>query len=404
MRILLITDSYPPEIRSASHLMYELANELNSRGHKVVVVTSWPEYNLSSDQQTENFSESMVQDGVQVIRCRSLPHHNVNFILRGIAQLTLPRIYRRALLRHHSDDFDVTLVYSPPLTLASLGITMKRRAGIPFILNVQDVFPQNAIDLGVLRNPLLVAMFRWMERRAYRRAEKILVHSEGNRKFLATQFPDRSHKLNVLHNWTDLERFEEPTNAIDFRQVLNLDDRLVFMFAGVMGPSQKLEMIIDAARRQSNNLPDVLFLLVGDGTERQKLENRARGLSNVRFHAFVSRDDYPALVTASDVGLVSLSSANHTPVVPGKILDYMAGSLPVLGLLNRESDGHALIREAKCGYTAPSDDPAAIDAAIIKTYESRKTLQDLGRNGRRYARENFSKQRTVDQLLKLIAR
>ncbi|MGY8993141.1 MAG: glycosyltransferase family 4 protein, partial [Rhodospirillales bacterium] len=283
MRILLVTDSYPPEIRSASHLMYELANELNSRGHKVVVVTSWPAYNLSAGQQTENFSESMVEEGVKVVRCRSLPHHNVNFLIRGIAQLTLPRIYRQTLLRHHTDDFDVTLVYSPPLTLASIGITMKRRAGVPFILNIQDVFPQNAIDLGVLRNPLLIAMFRWMERRAYRQANKILVHSEGNRKFLEARFPDRAKKLNVLHNWTDLERFETPTKAIDFRQTLGLDDRLVFMFAGVMGPSQKLEILVDAARRHVTSLPEILFLLVGDGIERKTLESRAQGLSNVRF-------------------------------------------------------------------------------------------------------------------------
>ena len=124
MNILLVTDSYPPEIRSASHLMLELAEELHHRGHRVTVITTWPEYNLDQAEAPRAFDEIEVENGITVIRVRTLPHHNVNYIVRGISQLLMPVQFLMKLRRHRIRP-DAAIVYSPPLPLALVGPTLR---------------------------------------------------------------------------------------------------------------------------------------------------------------------------------------------------------------------------------------------------------------------------------------
>src|SRR3989338_10944804 len=156
--ILLITDSYPPEIRSASHLMLELAEELVKRQYKVTVVTCAAQYNLDTTEKNDGI-EARVENNVRVIRLKHLAHHKVNFVLRGIAQLILPYLFIRKIKKLINTKIDVAIVYSPPLPLAYVGVWMQKRFQAKFILNIQDIFPQNAIDLGVLKNKLIIQCF-----------------------------------------------------------------------------------------------------------------------------------------------------------------------------------------------------------------------------------------------------
>lgn len=401
MNILLVTDAYPPEIRSSSHLMLELAQELRGRGHQITVLTSWPRYNLSSPQAAMNIGAKAVEDGVTIIRVKTLPHHKVNFIMRGIAQLMMPRQFLRALSRHGELSYDAVIVYSPPLPLAGVGSALRRK-GAFFALNIQDVFPQNAIDLGVLRNPLLIAMFRAMERAAYRNADRILVHSESNLELLKRDNPRAAGKLGVLHNWVDGESYKLPASR-RFREQYGLQEKFIIGFAGVMGPSQQLDLIVEAAAKL-RDLEELAFLFVGDGGESENLKALADrlGADNVHFQPFIPREDYPELLKNLDVGLVCLSPKNHTPVVPGKLLTYMAANLPVLAVLNRESDGNAIVRAADCGLAVPSDDKTAISNAIRDMFENRARLSEWGANGQTYVEANFEKAAVISELEKYL--
>lgn len=397
MNILLVTDAYPPEIRSSSHLMLELAEELVDRGHHLTVLTSWPRYNLSTPSAADGLGENENADGITVIRVHTLPHHKVNFIVRGIAHLVMPRQFLRALKRHSRERFDAVIVYSPPLPLAMVGRAMRKR-GAYFALNIQDLFPQNAIDLGVLNNPLLIAMFCAIERRAYAAADRILVHSQSNLEFLKRENPQATDKLAVLHNWVDAKEYCGP-NSTRFRQRYELDGKFIIGFPGVMGPSQQLDLIIRAAANLQF-LEDIAFLFVGDGGELENLKSLATdlGATNTHFHPFVPRADYPELLKNLDAGLVCLSPRNHTPVVPGKLLTYMAAALPVLAVLNRESDGNQIVRTANCGLAVPSDDESAIVAAITEIYENREKLPTWGANGQAYVDLHFDKAAVITEL------
>lgn len=406
MRILLVTDAYPPEIRSASHLMVELAEELHVRGHEVIVVTSYPEYNLDDSSRSQRWDECTREGAITVIRVKTLPHHNVNFLVRGVSQITMPRLFLAAVRRHISERIDASIVYSPPLPLAKVGSILKRTKGTRFVLNVQDIFPQNAVDLGVLKNPVLIRFFETMERRAYRNADAVTVHSEGNRRFLLERGRVASGTLSVLHNWIDVDAVRAADGKRDFREEYGLHSSFIFLFAGVMGPSQGLDMVLNVAEI-TKDLSDVVFLLVGDGMEKERLVARAArdGLSNVIFKPFVSKEAYAALVNSVDVGVVSLTSRNKTPVVPGKILGYMAAGKPVLAYLNAESDGHELLRDARCGVSVVSDRTTEeLAVAACELYGDRAKLRELGENGRRYVTENFEKRVCVDEIERLLTR
>ena len=386
--------------------MLELAQELSSRGHQVTVITTWPEYNLDQNLGLLDFKESELEDGIRVLRVKTLPHHNVNYVIRGLAQLLMPWQFLRKL-RQYKIKPEAVVVYSPPLPLALVGSRLKRK-GIRYLLNVQDLFPQNAIDLGILRNPLQIKFFKALEKHAYETADVVTVHSEGNKAVLRHEHPNISDHLRILHNWVDVDHHAtvSPTEkniGENYRAKWGITQRHIAVFAGVMGPSQYLDLILDIAQSMQDHT-DLLFLLVGDGKEKQRLQALAesKNLSNVRFEGFVSRNAYPKLLEACTIGLVCLSHQNRTPVVPGKILGHMAAGLPIAAFLHSASDGHQLIRDAKCGVSGDSANKMACVNAMKELLANEEKLQLLGKAGQNYAIAHFSKEVCVTQLEQML--
>jgi len=378
--------------------MQELAETLRERSHKVFVATSYPGHNLAEGTQECRFKAVTDESGIQVLRIRTMPAHMVGYLLRGISQLVLPYVFFFRIKQLIQEKIDVVIVYSPPLPLAIAGKKVKDFFGARYILNIQDLFPQNAIDLGILKNRALIKFFENMEADAYAAADDLVVHSESNRRFLLERKRVELGKVNVIHNWIDTEPFRRATRTGRFRKLYGIEDSFVILFAGVLGPSQGLELIIDIASRLTN-FPGICFLLVGDGMEKEKLMQMAAnaGATNVVFKPFVSKEDYPELVKDADIGLVCLSCSNKTPVVPGKILGYMAASIPVAAFLNRESDGHDVIRDAQCGFSSVSDDAASAAEIIVKMYND-KELGRYGKNGFRYVNNNLDKEICIRNL------
>ena len=341
------------------------------------------------------------EDGVRVLRVKMLIHPNqkVNFIGRGLSHLMLPRAFTRAIGQNIREKFDAVIVYSPPLTLTRVGLALQKKTGARFILNVQDIFPQNAVDLGILTNPLLVKFFETIEAKAYRGADVITVHSPSNRRFLSERKNVPADKMITVHNWIDLGAFQREVPSAGFREKLGLHDKFVVFFGGVIGPSQALHLFVEAAQNLAD-YPEIHLLLVGDGTAKRSLEEMVReyGLENVTFHPFISKEQYQAVLKEIDVGMLCLSKQNRTPVVPAKLLSYMAASVPVLALLNQESDGHVIVREANCGYSDISEGPEKARDLMLRLYRERDNLAQFGQNGLHYASKHFSKGICVDKL------
>ena len=406
MNILLITIYYPPVISSLSTMMQELAEELTLRGHKVTVATAKPQddLNLSLEARQKTFDTFSIEKDVRVIRVSTPPLKNKKYFLRGLIQLMLPYFFLKQIKKFVDEKIDAVIVSSPPLPLATLGSKIRKRYRSKYILCVQDIFPQNAIDLGVMKNKLLIKFFEHVEKSAYRSSDIMTSHTQTSRKFLIEKKNVPSDKIFYISNWIDVTSYINARKTGLYRKKYGLEDKFIFLFAGVIGPSQGLDVLINAVAEAKDIPDDICILIVGEGAEKDRLMRMKAeySLSNIVFEPFVSLEEYPKLVKDVDAGIVCLSSLNKTPVVPGKVLGYMASSVPVVALLNKESDGHMIIEEAECGYSIASDAYAEeISNLILQIYNEKDKLKQYGENGLKYISKHLAKNICIDKLIKL---
>lgn len=385
MRILLITNYFPPEIGAASHLYYELGRAFVRRGHEVTVVTGTPRYNVHKGQVRE-VTGRVVQDGMTVIRCKVPNLDRTSKIARGLEHLWVAYAFARADVGRP----DVALVYSPPLTLALSARWHWVKRQIPFILNVQDIFPQSAVDLGVLRNRLLIWMFEALERQAYGWASIVTVHSSGNAEHVRRQSRGKAY-VEVLPNWVNTEEIVPGPRDNAFRRQLGVPEEGVLVsFAGTLGYSQDLDIVLDAAARMQDD--GVYFAIVGDGVEKERLRQRAAALqlSHVMFLPMQPKERYPEVLAASDICLATLKPAVRTPVVPSKILSIMASGRPVLAAMDLAGDAPDLIGEAQCGVCVQAGDVDGFAAALRRLASDKELRAQMGERGRAYAVDHLS--------------
>ncbi|HKX16593.1 MAG TPA: glycosyltransferase family 4 protein, partial [bacterium] len=338
MNVLLITPHYPPEIRSVSVLMSQLAEDLAMGEHAVTVLAPHPPSRMDEAPGTPRPGRAGPA-GVRVIRVPVLPFVKVPRAVRAMTHFTLAGSIVWSGLRAGRQD--AVVVYSPPLPLALAGEILARRWGVPLVVNVQDIYPQALIDLGLARNPLVLAVLRWLERRAYRRAAALTVHSNGNRRLLLARGVDPA-KITVVPNWIDTGQAGVP-DPNPYRVDLALGDRVAVLFAGVMGYAQDMNVIVDAATLLRDD-SGIVFLLAGDGVRRAEAQAlvRGRALSNVRFLPFQPIERYPILVAAADCCLVTLQASVATPVVPSKIAGILGLARPVVAALP-EGDAREIV-------------------------------------------------------------
>ncbi len=403
MRILIIADVYPPEVSSAASLVQELAQGLLAKGDEVFVATTHPKHYLADKSLASKFGEFADEGGVRVIRVKTPPLKKVNFIIRGLSQLLLPFLIFRKVKKYVVGKLDGVIVYSPPVTMPVAGALVKKRYNAKFVLNLQDIFPQNAVDLGVLKNKLAIKFFEAIERFAYKSADVITFHSPGGRKFLIEKKDVPENKIITLENWIDLGEYGKSAKK-DFRKIYGLEGKKVFLFAGIMGPAQGMEFLVEVANGVKD-LEDIRFLLVGDGMERAKVLSAVEkhGLKNVSVQDFVSKEDYPDLAAIADVGVVCLSPQNKTPFVPGKFLGYMAAGKPILAFLNKESDAFELVAKTNCGFASVSGDLKMAEENVRKLAgKNAEEMAAIGRRGREYAEKNLSLEFAVQKIREIL--
>lgn len=392
MKILLLTDRFPPEVRSSAHLFHALAREFQARGHEVGVITKVPSKYIPSggpNDGKKTLDAWQRFDGIPVRRVRGFPFLNGHPSARAADHLSLWLTF--AFAAREWPKADVLLIYSPPLPLAFAGGVYRRFFRAPFVLNVQDLYPQTAIDLGLLRNRAAIRVAESLESVAYHWADRIVVHSPGNQEYLTGRKGVPKNKVRVIYNWIDPELLEPRPKANDFRKRHGLDSHFVVSFAGVMGYAQDLTTTIECAERLRDR-QDIVFLLVGEGVAENRWKAMAteKRLGNVRFLPMQPPEVYAQLLAASDVCLVALTNDLKTPVVPGKLQSIMASGRPLIATVNLEGDTGKIIDAARCGFALEPGDPRALAALVLRLCAEPRWADELGENGRTYAREHFS--------------
>lgn len=400
MNIVILSRYFPPEINSPANLLFELAKGLLGNGDKVTVVTGFPWHNI--DELPEIYKGKIFlkhdMEGVEIIRV-AFPVFGPKAMKLAIGHLTAPlaAIIGGLFVKKP----DIVYVYSPPLFMGLAAWILRLFKRVPFVFGVQDLHPQCYIDQGVLKNKLMIALLRAIEKFCYKKADLITVHSQGNKDYIISR-GIKEEKIVIFHNWIDTDAMVPLPRNNDFSRRHDLDSKFVVGYAGTIGMSQGMLSIIDAA----NILKDekgIEFFIVGDGIEKDALQKKAQylGLNNVRFLEMQPKSLYPLVVASSDIGLVTLNAKVKTPVVPSKILSMMAAGRAIIASMPLEGDAPRIIEEAKCGICIGPEDPAFLAEKILFLYRNRDLCKEYGENGRKYIVNNYALN-TISKKMKLL--
>lgn len=414
-RVLLLTLVFAPDGVSTAVLMTELALELRALGHDVTVLTTTPHYNVEPEARQRQPLVKRWGNLLYQSDCQSIPVFHASIPVKGSRVGARLLDYARfhvistlAGLARLSGKYDVILAPSPPLTIGLSAWVLSRLRRVPFIYNVQEIYPDVAVSLGVLHNRTVIRAMEWVERFVYARAQRVVVISEWfRRRLLEKGVPDA--KLQVIPNFVDTDFLQPGERKNFFSARHELDNRFVVLYAGNIGLTQGFETIMDAARRLEIAVPEVCFVIVGDGTRRAWLEEQLsqRTTSNINLLPYQPRSSVPQIYATSDVCLVPLKRGTAQETFPSKIYSIMAAGRPVIASADPDSELTWVVERAECGWAVPPDDAEALATAIESAYQGRSDLVAMGLRGRDYVVANHSRQtvaRQYDRLIKTVVK
>lgn len=394
--VVLLTTKYANDKKDA-WLTNELAYSLRDRGDNVtVVVFSW----LKNDPES---SVSQL-DGVNVVRLKlHKVFYNSGFLGTALKVFLFP-YWARFAISKNLNSCDLLIANTPCITLQGLSGFFKKRYGAKSYLVLWDFFPFYLKDLGVIRNKLFFGFFRFLEGQMYRSFDRIGCMTAGNIKFLLENYDGiDAGKVEVLPLWAD-QRAPVVVDKGVVRDKFGLpEDKIIAVYGGAMSIVQELANILDLAERSAGL--NVLFLFIGRGTEKDRLESDAlkRELNNVRFLDYVPRDEYEGLVASCDIGLISLSRKLSVPSFPSKSIDYFKVSLPVLASLDLVTDfGGILQDEIKAGFAVPAGSTDLLSEKLAILASNADLREEMGGRGRLYYEKNFSVEAARDKIFSIV--
>lgn len=382
MRILMITQWFDPEPTFKGLLF---AKALQSRGHEVTVVTGFPNYPEGRiyPGYRLKWRHREIVDGVDVIRVPLYPSHDRSSVRRAANYLTFALSASIACMSVKRPD--VAYVYHPPATVALPAALLQTLRGVPFVLDVQDLWPDTLAATGMISNDRVLTIVGRLMDRVYQRAAHISVLSVGFRQRLIDRGVVAS-KVTVVPNWADEEQLTSSLASIPADEGQVMTGRFNVLFAGTIGQAQALDTVLDAAAIMQTDSPHVQFVLVAGGTDVERLQNdsRQRGLANVVFLPRRPYSEIGALLHRADALLVHLKDDPLFAItIPSKTQAYLLMGRPIL--MGVRGDAAALIKEANAGISfTPQNSQALADAITTVAMMTPDQRLQLGREGHNY--------------------
>jgi colanic acid biosynthesis glycosyl transferase WcaI len=396
--ILFLTPYYPPEVGAPQTRISQTATRLVTRGHRVTVLTTLPNYpsGVVPVEYRGGKRRREVLDGVEVVRVWSYISPNRGFLRRILSQLSFgslaPLLGAKAIGRP-----DIAIVESPPLFDGIGARYLKLTKGCPYIFTVADIWPESAVQLGMLSNRALIWLAERLEWSTYRAAGAVWSVTAGIRRALIDRgLPD--DKVFLLPNGVDTAQFR-PIPRAEAREKLGWDDRFTIIYAGTMGLAHGLATLLDAADRLRDD-PSIRILLIGDGAAKPDLiaQARARGLTRVEFWDAQPHARMPVIISAADACLASLRRVPlFEGALPSKMYEAMACARPLL--LAVEGEARRVVeRDAGAALFVEPENAAELERAIVRLRDERGLAERLGRSGRAYVMEHFDRDKLVAEL------
>ncbi|MEE4356582.1 MAG: glycosyltransferase family 4 protein [Desulfococcaceae bacterium] len=400
MHILLIHQAFvsPKEPGGTRH--YELARHLIKKGHKVTIIASNLSYLTGKRTASDSgFISEEIIDGIKVLRVYTYPTLHRSFVWRVVSFFSF--MFSSLFTAVRVQNVDLIMGTSPPIfQLVSAWLAAKVHRKL-FLLEIRDLWPEFAIDMGVLKNPVLIRLSRRLELFLYSQADHFLVNSPAYKDYLINK-DILENKITLIPNGVDTTVFKPEMKSENIRKKYNLKDQFVVTYTGALGLANDIQTILRAAKRLTDK-PDIRFLIVGDGKERSNLEKLAKewNLTNVIFTGSLSKSEMPEILAASDACLATLQDIPmFRTTYPNKIFDYMAAGRPTILAI----DGviRKVIESANGGIFVHPGDDESLANAILKLRNDENLVKSMGLAARNYVEKYFDRYKHAEQFAELI--
>ena len=402
MRILILSQYYPPETGAPQNRLSGLARELKAAGHEVVVLCAMPNY-PSMEVHEAYRGKWFVKDqfeGIDVYRSWIYVSKSRSIISRllNYFSFTLSSVFAAANI---PGKFDILMCESPPLFLGISGWWISKRKNAKFVFNVSDLWPESAEKLGVITNKFFLNLATKLEEWLYRSSYMVTGQTQGIVKNIQARFPNKP--IHWLPNGVDKSIFLTKFNAGKRKELGFEENDFLLLYAGIIGIAQGLDVILDAAK-QIPAQSKIVFLLLGDGPEKERLISRVQNekIQRVKFLDLVSRTEVPSIVAAIDAAVIPLKKMDlFLGAIPSKIFENLALEKPLL--LGVDGEARELfINEGKCGIYIEPENAAALAEAALYMESHPDECKTMGANGKVYAQKYFMRENIAKNWMEAI--
>ena len=392
MKVLFVLLGFPKDYKSSSGMYSDMVLEFVKNGHDAYVITG-------SQEKT-----TFVEDGnLHILRVHSLPIVYVsNMIKKGIGMALLPYFFLRAYKKYlRSQKFDWIVMPTPPITAIDFVKKVKKWSGAKFYMILRDIHPQSSASHGEIKNKCMVDYLYRRSDFGYNLDDVVGCMSQANIDFIKSchNIPEKT-KCTVLYNWmTSVPYVKEDSSAL--REKYNLQNKFLVLFGGNIGLGQRIENIVDLACHYKS-CEDIVFVVIGKGIKKRELQESVEknALKNVLFIDYMPREDYLKFVKSVDLGLISINENNAAPTCPSKALSYMSLKIPILALINRNSDYGQMIENAGAGYWSVGSDKLHVYELFGKIYQDKTLREQMGENGYRFYCDNLTTEKVYNDLIR----
>lgn len=389
MRILFLAHYFPPEVNAPATRTFEHCRQWVRDGHQVTVVTCAPNHprGVVYEGYRNRWFFHDERDGVNVIRIWTYVTANEGFIKRTLNYISF--MVMVILLAFRFPKTDVVISTSPQFFNGLAGFFVSRIKRVPWLLEIRDLWPESIVAVGAIKNQTIIRVLGWLELFAYRKCNYIVPVTDAFRRYMLDKGVP-GEKITVIKNGVDLSFYQPGDKDLAFACELGVEGKFVASYVGTHGMAHHLETVLEAAQQVNN--PDVVFLLVGDGAERQRLKNlrEEMGLENVIMVKQLTKEQMPVLWSITDVSLVLLKKSDlFKTVIPSKIFESMAMEKPIV--IGVEGESREIIDAANAGVGIEPENAAELAAVIEDLCDNRSLVTELGANGRRYVAKHFDR-------------
>jgi glycosyltransferase involved in cell wall biosynthesis len=399
---MLVHQAFATQSEPGGTRHFELGRRLVAAGQHFTVVASDVSYHTGKRVVPKpRLVTEYIEDGVRILRAFTCSGVHRSYFSRMITFLSF--MITSVIVGGNAETPDVVMGTTPPLFQALSAWALSRLHDRPFLLEIRDLWPEFAIDIGLLRNPVLIYLARSIETFLYARADQLLVNSPAYRDYLIQRGADPS-KIALIANGVDVSMFRPEDRGEVFRRDLGLEERFLVTYAGAIGLANNLDLLLKAAEAIKHR-GDIHILIVGDGKERARLEGKSQQLqlNNVTFAGAFSKGKMPEVLAASDACVAILKNIPmFTTTYPNKVFDYMAAGRPVVLAI----DGviRDVIEAARGGIFVDPGNYQLLASAIIELADHAEMARDMGDNARDFVVRHFNRDDQARQFATLVSR